>query len=50
MAPHHQSLLLALVCVLALGACLYVIATFIAHLVLMADQVIAFLFGLALIN
>lgn len=46
MAPHHQSMLLALVCVLALGACLYVIA----HLVLMADQVIAFLFGLALIN
>lgn len=48
MAPHHQSMLLALVCVLALGACLccYVIA----HLVLMADQVIAFLFSLALIN
>ena len=50
MAPHHQSMLLALVCVLALGACLYVIATFIAHLVMLADQVIVFLFGLALIN
>lgn len=48
MVPRHQSMLLALVCVLALGACLccYVIA----HFVLMADQVIAFLFGLALIN
>jgi len=50
MVPRHQSMLLALVCVLALGACLYVIAMFIAHLVLLADQVIAFLFGLALIN
>jgi hypothetical protein len=48
MVPRHQSMLLSLVCVLALGACLccYVIA----HLVLLADQVIAFLFGLALIN
>jgi hypothetical protein len=46
----NKNLLLALVCVLALGACLYVIAMFIAHLVLLADQVIAFLFGLALIN
>lgn len=50
MVPRHQSMLLALVCVLALGACLYVIAMFIAHLVLLADQVIAFLFGLTLIN
>ena len=49
MVPRHQSMLLALVCVLALGACLY-IAMFIAHLVLLADQVIAFLFGLTLIN
>lgn len=48
MVSRHQSMLLALVCVLALGACLccYVIA----HLVLLADQVIVFLFGLALIN
>lgn len=50
MAPRCQSMLLALVCVLALGACLYVIAMFIAHLVMLADQVIAFLFSLALIN
>lgn len=50
MTNGHQSMLLALVCVLALGACLYVIATFIAHLVMLADQVIAFLFSLALIN
>lgn len=50
MVPRHQSMLLALVCVLALGACLYVIAMFISHLVLLADQVIVFLFGLALIN
>lgn len=50
MVSRHKSMLLALVCVLALGACLYVIALFIAHLVLLADQAIAFLFGLALIN
>lgn len=50
MVPRHQSMLLALVCVLALGACLYVITMFIAHLVMLADQVIAFLFSLALIN
>lgn len=48
MDPRHQSMLLALVCVLALGACLccYVLA----HLAKLADQVITFLFGLALIN
>ena len=50
MAPHHQSMLLALVCVLVLGACLYVALTFITHIVLVVDQVIVFLFGLALIN
>ena len=50
MAPHHQSMLLALVCVLALGACLYIAISLIAHLLLLADQVIAYLFSLALIN
>lgn len=46
----NKNLLLALVCVLALGACLYVALTFITHIVLVADQAIIFLFGLALIN
>mgnify|MGYP000369991565 CR=1 FL=1 len=44
----RHNLLLALVCVLALGACLYVVALFVVHLVLLGDQVIAFLFALAL--
>ena len=50
MVPRHQSMLLALICVLALGACLYVALTFITHILLAVDQVIVFLFGLALIN
>lgn len=50
MTNGHQSLLLALVCVLALGVCLYVALTFITHILLLADQVIAFLFSLTLIN
>jgi hypothetical protein len=50
MTNGHQSLLLALVYMLALGACLYVALTFITHILLVVDQVIAFLFGLALIN
>lgn len=50
MVPRHQSMLLALVCVLALGACLYAALSFITRILLMVDQVIAFLFGLALIN
>jgi hypothetical protein len=50
MTNGHQSLLLALACVLVLGACLYVALTFITHILLVVDQVIAFLFGLTLIN
>lgn len=46
----NKNLLLALVYVLALGACLYVALSFITHIVLVVDQVIVFLFGLALIN
>lgn len=45
-----KNLLLALVCGLALGVCFYVALSFITHIVLLGDQVIAFLFALVLTN